>query len=80
MKTNNFKILYRRIGIVEIPGNEFVSLDWMDCCHAAFGEKSFVTAVIPGNGHRTAIQRTAFRTGSVLHFVLHFVLYFEQHL
>ena len=30
-------------------------------CRAAFGEKSFVTAVIPGNGHRTAIPRTAFR-------------------
>ena len=27
-------------------------------CRAAFGEKSFV---IPGNGHRTAIPRTAFR-------------------
>ena len=30
IKTNNF---YRRIGIVEIPGNEFVSLDWMDRCN-----------------------------------------------
>ena len=45
-------------------GNE--ALDWMYCCniwklpHAAFGEKSFVTVVIPGNGHRTAMP--------VLHF------------
>ena len=38
---------YHRIGILEIPGNEFVSLDWMDRCNCrtAFGEKSFVTAV-----------------------------------
>ena len=41
----------------------------MDRCRAAFREKSFVTAVISGNGHRTAIQRTAF---SYCIFVLHF--------
>ena len=28
---------------------------------AVFGEKSFVTVVIPGNGHRTAMPHTAFR-------------------
>ena len=30
-------------------------------CRTAFGEKSFVTIVVPGNGHRTAVPRTAFR-------------------
>ena len=27
------KTHYRRIRIIEISGNEFVSLDWMDCCN-----------------------------------------------
>ena len=60
-------IHYRRIGFTAIPGNIFLPLDWMYCCniwklpHAVFGEKSFVTVVIPGNGHRTAMPRTAFR-------------------
>ena len=27
------EIHYRRIGIIEIPGNEFVSLDWIDRCN-----------------------------------------------
>ena len=48
----------------EIPGNEFVPLDWMYHCFcnrllAAFG---VVTVVIPGNGHRTVMPRTVFRT------------------
>ena len=51
------------IGIIEIPGNEFVPLDWMYRYdrRAAFGEKYFVTVVILGNGYRTAMPRTAFQ-------------------
>ena len=33
IKWYNFKIHYLRIGIVEIPGNEFASLEWMDLCN-----------------------------------------------
>ena len=60
------KTHYCRIGIIEIPGNEFVSLDWMDRCNRYKLSRSVWRETVcdrcySRNGHQTAMPRTAFQ-------------------